>query len=43
MDDSKNEKDGAAKDSEAMSRLASAEKHCMAEVKKFDFYTYVAG
>lgn len=43
MDDSENDKDGAAKDSEAISRLANAEKHCMAEVKKFDFYTYVAG
>ena len=43
MDDSKNEKDGATEDSEANTRLANAEKHCMAEVKKFDFYTYVAG
>jgi hypothetical protein len=39
----KPEEESKEKDKSSILHLENAAKHCTAEVKKFDFYTFVAG
>jgi len=39
----KPEEESKEKDKSSILHIENAAKHCTAEVKKFDFYTFVAG